>query len=756
MRLTAALILTFLCLAVVLAAGPASAIPPSGLPAVSGGDPGAPAGLPAALGKEPAADPTPSPSASSPVSAELVAFPAWFGPTTTITATIAVTNNTSKPISGISIHLEMFDVAHNRSTLGAQFGGAHLASLWADSEPFPDTIAPGDTANLQFNLGKSPPEYGGFAKKVSDGAFPVRFTVDVNDDPETAFMSEIVYFQESQVATPLDVSLVIPLDTPTVLNPKGQEISRALETAIAPGGRIASILSALEQNTSGGLKVGLAPTGKLLSSLWTLAHGFTRKTKSSLQQVAPTDPVAQNAGAMLQAIQSLVARGTVRLIATPYSLAPLPGLMDNGLATEVNQQVEDDAATVRTFLGPNVDTLQGWLLPADGIANDATVGQVAGLGVTNLILAPASLEQPSSPPALDPSAQVTAVAVKSQSSVGALVEDAGLTDLLSPSSSADLSPSQVLQQFLAYSATIQEERPGVARTVCVVTPPDWNPDPVVLTGLLASLTPVTGAPWMVGITPDAATTAGTLPGRVMVQKVPDDGLATPPKEYFSALRTARQRLDEFKSLSPPPDLVNQLTKQLLIAEGGEWWAKGSGAAGGEAFARAAINQVNGQLSKIRVGDQTYTLTSKGAEIPLTVDSGLDYQVKVVLYLASDKLTFEQGGPCPGVPSSQATCLTVTLSPKLQTIRVRALSTFTGRVPVQIEVRTPTNATISQGLLHVRSTAYNIVALGIVGAAALFLLVTWTWGFVRRRVAAGRLSQVLGEPPPAPAGHQERA
>ncbi|HLI55752.1 MAG TPA: hypothetical protein VKY26_01845, partial [Actinomycetota bacterium] len=104
-------------------------------------------------------------------------------------------------------------------------------------------------------------------------------------------------------------------------------------------------------------------------------------------------------------------------------------------------------------------------------------------------------------------------------------------------------------------------------------------------------------------------------------------------------------------------------------------------------------------------------------------------------------------------------LTVTLLPRLQTIRVRALAAFSGRLPVQIEVRAlnpPDNTTISQGRLLIRSTAYNIVALGIVGAAALFLLATWAWGFVRRRLAAPGLGPVLPEAPPVPAGPQESA
>ncbi|MGH2717365.1 MAG: DUF6049 family protein, partial [Actinomycetota bacterium] len=354
-------------------------------------------------------------------------------------------------------------------------------------------------------------------------------------------------------------------------------------------------------------------------------------------------------------------------------------------------------------------------------------------------------------------AQVTALAVKSQASVGALVEDTGLTNLLNPSPGEDLSPAQMLGQFLADTATIEEEQPSSARTIAVITPDEWDPDPVELNGLLSALTPVTGAPWMTGITPDAATTAATLPGRSFVQNAPDGGLVSPPKDYLTDLRTARQRLDEFQSMQPSStvdamtQLVDQMTEQLLTAEGGEWWMKGTGFAGGEAFARAVSNRVNGQLGKIEVGSPTFTLTSKGAAIPLQIDSRLTYPVKVILYLASDKLDFQQGRPCPNIPASRATCLTQTILPRLQTIKVKASANSSGGFPVQVQVRTLNQVTIAQGRLLIRSTAYNVVALGIVGAAALFLLGTWAWGFIRRRVAAGRLSQVLPEAPHLPAG-----
>jgi hypothetical protein len=691
----------------------------------------------------------------APVSAKLVAFPPWMGPGSDVTATVAITNQSSSPVSGISIHIEVFNPASSRSQLGAQLSGKQLTTdEWADSEPFPDVIPPGQTRLFDFDLGKTFSAYSSIADLIAAGqgdrAFPARFTIDLNGVPETSVLTELVYFQEPQVGNPLKLALVIPLDAPATLNAQGQETSRALESAIAPGGRIAKILDALSSPDYGGAQVSLAPTGELLDALKVLSspNGFVRVTKAGLQQVPPDDPAAQNAAATLRAIDALVTRGEVRLINTPYSFAPLPALLANGFSSEVSEQVQDGASTIRDVL-PNIAPLAHWLLPSDGLIDDATLGQLAAQGWTHYILAPGSLQQPSPPPALTPDALVIAEAPKAQATAQALVEDTGLGGLLDGGS--DLSAAQMLQQFLADSATIQQERPGVARTVTVVTPPDWNPDPVLLDGVLAALAPVGGAPWLAAVTPDAVPPAVAPPVRLANATVSNPGLATPGKEYFDTLRAARQHLDEYKSLAPPASKVDELTSQLLVAEGGQWWQKGSSPSGGEAYARYVTRWIEAELAKIHLSTptETFTLTSKTATIPLSVYSGVAYRVKVVLSLASDKLTFPHGAACPGETPRQATCVIEVLQPRGQTINVKADSDFTGRLPVQVQIRSLNNVIIFQGSLFVRSTAYNVVALGIVGAAAAFLLGNWAWGFLRRRLAT-RVAPVLPEAPPLPA------
>ena len=64
-----------------------------------------------------------------------------------------------------------------------------------------------------------------------------------------------------------------------------------------------------------------------------------------------------------------------------------------------------------------------------------------------------------------------------------------------------------------------------------------------------------------------------------------------------------------------------------------------------------------------------------------------------------------------------------------TLQFHVQAKTTGRFPVQVVVKSPDGATLSQGRLVVRSTAYNRVALVLTIGAALFLMALWARRFV---------------------------
>ena len=131
--------------------------------------------------------------------------------------------------------------------------------------------------------------------------------------------------------------------------------------------------------------------------------GFMRAGPSGGQVVGPTDPAPQAAASTILRLRSLAARPGVRLLASPYSGAPLPALISNGLGGDVKMQVETGRAQVKAVLG--FDPLAGWLLPSGGMLDEATLSQLAALGIQNVVVSPSSL-QSVTPPLLTPGAEV--------------------------------------------------------------------------------------------------------------------------------------------------------------------------------------------------------------------------------------------------------------------------------------------------------------------------------------------------------------
>src|SRR5207253_2006467 len=181
-------------------------------------------------------------------------------------------------------------------------------------------------------------------------------------------------------------------------------------------------------------------------------------------------------------------------------------------------------------------------------------------------------------------------------------------------------------------------------------------------------------------------------------------------------------------------------------------------------ARSVSDGVKGEFAKIRAPkDQLIVLTNRRATIPLALTSGTTYKVWVKVGLESDKLAFKDGLPChtSSLPA-QTTCLTLELMPGAQTVPVKATANFTGSFHVQVDLLTDTSAParISTGRLSIRSTAYNVVALALMAAAALIhpnIVAVYDTGqhdeapyVVMEYVAGGSLASRLGHGPLPPA------
>jgi hypothetical protein len=664
-----------------------------------------------------------TPAAAAPVPetglvVRLLDFPSWVTPSDTLRIVLQLENTTAAPIEGLQARLSFFQPASSRTDLDAALDGRRrgrndLRAL--DTIDLGAPMAPGETRTVTIEKALSQMS---FLSKQEDGVYPVTIAI-TGDGVEAPPLSVPLLSSHDAAAVPLSVALVIPLHIPAIYDENGLVNPSRLREQIASG-RITRILDGLQSFPD--VPVTIAPSGMLLDTLADLADGFVVATGSGPSVVPPSDPTAVSAGVLLARISDLAKRPQTRMVVMPYSGARLPRLVSAGLTDRAATQVAKSRLRMAELLG--VDPLPGWVMPTHGELDNATLTALAASGVAATLVGPGSLApRPSS--RLSSGAAIT-LSTRDGHAVPALVEDLALGERLAPEPGT--AAAETRQRFLGEATTLMLEQPGRKRAVAVVAPQDWAPTDATVGGILDALA---RSPWLRGTTPDAILADPELPKRTLVAVATNAGTSEPgvtsepPADYFSSLRVARRMLDQYSDLAPPPDRMARVEMNLLIAESADWWTGKTAIERGTRYADAVDRIVRTEFAKIRAPEsQHITLTAHRGVIPIQIQSDADYPVDVVIRLESDKLTFPDG-----------LRLRRTLAPRTQNIEVEAIARATGTFPVRVVLETAGHGVVlGQSQLVVRSTAFNLVGLGITGSAGIFLVVWWVVGIVRRRAA----------------------
>ena len=645
----------------------------------------------------------------------LLDIPSWAGAGDTFRVVLQVKNNTAEPVTDLQARLSFFQPASSRTDLDARLSASQRARSdpgAQDTLKLDETIPARETRTVTISKALSDVSFLG---KQDDRVYPVRITLSGARGQAAPIWVPLVYFNQ-QVPLPLGLALVIPLHIPAIYDEDGVVVPARLREQIGSG-RIGRILDGLMGFPD--VPVTIAPSALLLDTLADLSDGYTIQTRSGAAAVPPSDPVAVGSAVLLARIKALASRPQTRLLVSPYSGARLPRLVAAGLTDRANAQVTSARLRLRTLLG--LDPLPGWVLPTGGELDDPTLTALLRSGLTDTIVVPSSLKSRSDSK-LTAGAAVT-LTTRDRVDVPALVEDPGLASRLV--SGKGRSASETRQRFLAEAAALMLEQPGRKRAVVAVAPLDWDPDDATVGGILDALA---RSPWMRGTTPDAILADTDLApiGRSQIAGPrAATGTGEPPADYFASLREAKRMIGQYADLGPPPERLARVETNLLIAESADWWTGRSAMERGTRYARAAGRIVRQEFAKIRApGSQHITLTAHQGVIPIQVRSETDYPIDLVISLDSDKLAFPDGMR-----------LKRRLPPRGQNVEVRAIARTTGTFPVRVVIETPGRGVVlGSSQLVVRSTAYNVVGLGITGSAGLFLVAWWIAGVVRRRIA----------------------
>jgi hypothetical protein len=659
---------------------------------------------------------------------ELLGFPISVSPADALTVSLEVTNGGAAAANDLEVGLTIYRGVLSRFELAQTYEGRLGRVVASDTIKVEGTIDPGQKRTIEVSKPLS--ELDAFRDSTTDRAHPVRVVVRSGDIASEPVDTHMVFFSQPP-EKPLGIGMVIPLHSKSMYTDAarpGVVTSDGLEKSVTSG-RLDSTLRALEEYPN--LPVTLAPSGMLISMLQDMSDGYPRRSKNGTTNVSREDPRALAATRALASIRTLITRPNTRLIATTYSPTSLPALNRFGLDDLVNSQLTEGRNILKSepvgLLGGQA--MPGWLLPANGDLDDASLAELQHTESNRLILSSRSLRQQSGsltrglPVKLEGGGRTATDGLAGVETI-ALVGDPGLNSHIENAN--ELGVVEARQRFAAETATIHLETPGLIRAVVALAPLEWEVEPGSVAGILSTLS---FAPWLVATTPDNIAAQLSPPANQEVRLATSETLLesfkqVPASSYFTALEDAQNAIDRYAELAPPPEQLGALSRRLLIAESADWWSSRTLLARGLAFARAVPVSVSSEIKMIRApAPQTITLTSRTGVIPLSVGSALKYPVDVVIRLDSDKLRFPDGNRID----------VNRLKPPNQTFRVRAITQASGTFPLTVQVLTPSGRLVSDSQLTIRSTAYNVVALSITGGAGVFLVGWWAIGAVRRRL-----------------------
>ncbi|HLF70000.1 MAG TPA: hypothetical protein VI541_03480 [Actinomycetota bacterium] len=663
----------------------------------------------------------PAAAAASPLDVTLSEFPTFLGPDTTLRLTLLAHNAGPKPVGSLAVAISIHEGIQNRSQLDVTFSkrGARSRSIvGSDTISVEGTVEAGETRTITVE--KALNDISFFRSHPSDRTYPIRITLRSDSGDAPTIETHLIYFSLTE-APPLGVALVIPLHSPRIHSDATRPsdvTDMALEKAVAPGGRIERILTALENEPQA--PVTISPSGTLLDMLEQMSHGHVRAVGGRRTRLGAESPQARNAASALERIQRIARSPGVRLLMAPYSQTSLPTFVRAGLTDQAQRQV--DASARKSITDRAGAPIAGWLLPRAGLLDDRTIADLQRLDIGAAVLSPVSVNRPAGN--LTEAAPVK-LKVRTGVPFDAVISDPGLETRLRDIEGLGL--IQARQRFLAETATIMLERPGQVRAVAAVAPLDWSVPTALLRNIIAALT---ASPWIKGTWPDQIV-EGIKPStnRPVDTASPDTilraGPPMPPSSYLLAIRHAQEAIDDYADLGGPRDRISTLDRRLFQGIQADDWGSRVRIRSSEAFIDSVVRSVKDEFAKIHSpASQTITLTSHEGVIPLSITSSLGYPVDVVLRLDSDKLRFPDG-----------TRLSKRLENATTTFEVRTIAQATGTFPLRVSVETPFRGVhIDESRLNIRSTAFNRVGVGITAGAGIFLVSWWLAGLARRRIS----------------------
>ncbi|MGH2685507.1 MAG: DUF6049 family protein [Actinomycetota bacterium] len=627
---------------------------------------------------------------------------------------VAAVNETTARFTDLTLTVALSNPVGSRSEYDQALEAGSVSPLDAVPRSVQGPLDPGATRAFQ------PVELALGELALADNAL-LPLTVELRADggftPVAVLRSAVVYInEEDPPKVPLKVSVSFVIDEPFRRRPDGVFLDDAIERSVSPGGRLDSVLSALEAVP---IPVTLVISPLLLEELQGMADGYRVLRGDTTEDVPAEDPRARAAGGFVERLTVIAHRVGTEVVALPYASPSVPAMVGAGLDDDLAEHIRRGREALRSILG--IETSPTLFRPPAAVLTGQTIDPLRAVlaedGSTETLLLDAeTLEAPEglllSPPAL-------ARVGSEETGLTAITPDRLVEQRLS---AAQDDPRLAAMQALGELSALYFEQPSLDRGAAIVFGEDDDPDPLLVQALLNGLRPQPGVSWLQSVSATRVLVAEAGPGDPdLVERDIAGGASIGSYDdgFLVELSTGRDALAALASVGGSQDLVDHIGRNTLLAESRYLLPRDELAA---AYLRTVRGSVRAELSKVHPPNpSTITLTSRGGAVPVTLRSDAEYPVRVSLTLSSPRLRFLQGGT-----------RLVTLEREQQAFVFPVRAQTTGRFPVEVRVATPTGMPIASSTIVIRSTAYNRIALVVTIGAAVFLLAWWGRRLLPRR------------------------
>jgi hypothetical protein len=501
-----------------------------------------------------------------------------------------------------------------------------------------------------------------------DGVYPISYSLSTLNSTQTTW--SLLSIQRGAVARPLRVDIIEDVEPPS--------LTHAVATA--------DVLKALADH---------AQTPVTITADY--------RTLSALQSSVADQDVALRA-AYDKALTSPLHRG----VAAPPANIDFAGLVSNGLATQVNQQLSLATSLLRQVTGHYADSP----VVLNGTVTLADLKALAAVHVSDVVLHESSL-------AVAPSTTLEWGApfyVADTPSMAVLAVDGPLDQLVND---ASITPGRRAVLVLNTLAFLHFEEPNAPSQRSVVV--EMSPTRASAAFVNDLLDGISTNPFAVAssLTPSFSS---SLVGTNNAPTTRDLGAA--PASTWSAnnvnsLLFTIGQINSFNQAIASAPVANTLS--VAVAE--------SEVVGGPSTRQNAINHAQGslndQLGNFSVDQSSITLAGPGTALPITVLSTANYSVTAVVHLITDRLSFPKG-------DSEV----VTLDSSTKSLRIPTSNHRGSDLTLQIVVTTPNDQVVlARAAIQVRIAGNSIVGYLLTFASLLVLAVWWVRTY--RRTSRGR-------------------